>query len=202
VVFRRGFAAHDHAVAESGRTAKRDMPAKQAAAACGPYNSGTCSFQASREQRTDDDVVADLHQVVHLGVVTDARVAPGATVDACVGAELDAVTQHHAALLRFLGQLASRTHQKAEAVCAKPHAVVQRAARSDSGVRQRAPVADKCSLAQDDPRSNHAARAHATPGCNARPGKHDRAGLYYRARIDCSIAVHQPAAVGPGSAKE
>ena len=145
--------------------------------------------------------MAYLHQVVNLGVVANARIAPRAAVDAGVGTELHAIAQHDAALLRLLGQLAGgRVHREAEAIRAQPHAVVQRAARSDRGVRQRAAVTHLRPLTQDDPRPNDAACAHATPGCDARPGKHDRAGLHYRAWVDRSIAVHQPAAVGPGSA--
>ena len=48
VVSRRGFAAHDHTVAEGGRTAERNVSAKQAAAACGAQSSGKCIFERSR----------------------------------------------------------------------------------------------------------------------------------------------------------
>ena len=65
----------------------------------------------------DDDVVADLHEVVDLGALADHRVAAGAPVDGGVGADLDVVLDDDAADLRHL-EMALAPHGEAEAVLA------------------------------------------------------------------------------------
>ena len=57
------------------------------------------SAPANTQLRPITDVVADLHQVIDLGVLADHRIVPGAAVDAAVGAHSDAVLQDHPAQL-------------------------------------------------------------------------------------------------------
>ena len=153
-------------------------------------------MSAQQAAASDDDVVPNLHQIVHLCAIADARIAPRAAVDARVGAQLDVVAKHHAPLLRLLGQLSCCwVDREAEAVRANLHAVVQRAARAHSCVRDGDAVAHLRALAEHDARPNHAARAHAAASSDTCAGKHDRAGLYDGARINRGVAVNEAAAI-------
>mmetsp|Transcript_8673 Transcript_8673/g.25556 ORF Transcript_8673/g.25556 Transcript_8673/m.25556 type:complete len:226 (-) Transcript_8673:195-872(-) len=115
---------------------------------------------AQQAADTDDDVVADLHQIVHLGVCTDARVAPRAAIDARAGSDLDVSPDHHASPLRLLHRqhvalqhapdaalealafrallgACRRPWNEAEAVGSDAHSSVQRASAADRAVLQR-----------------------------------------------------------------
>ena len=72
----------------------------------------------------DDDVVADLHEVVDLGALADDRVARRAAIDRRVGADLDVVLNDDAAHLRHL-QMPARAEREAETVLADAHARMQ-----------------------------------------------------------------------------
>ena len=59
----------------------------------------------------DDDVVADLHEIIDLRALADDRVAIGAAVDGRAGADLDVVLDDDAADLRHL-EVAARAHAR------------------------------------------------------------------------------------------
>ena len=104
----RALSAHYYAIAKLRRPSKRRVRADEALPA-------------------DEDVVADLHEVVHLRLVANHRVAPAAAIDACIGSELDAIAEQHAQKLRLLVDAAVLVIREAKAVGANAHAAVQNA---------------------------------------------------------------------------
>ena len=99
---------------EAGLTAERGEIVEDAGA-------GNAALRDEHAMPADDDVVADLHEVVDLGALADDGVAVGAAIDRRAGADLDVVLDDDAADLRHL-EVAARAHREAEAVLADARA--------------------------------------------------------------------------------
>ena len=90
----------------------------------------------------DDDVVADLDQIVDLGAFADDRIAVAAAVDRRVGADLDVVLDDDPADLRNL-QMSGPAGNIAESVLADADARVEDDAIADQRVDDGRPGADR-----------------------------------------------------------
>ena len=84
---------------------------------------GNAGLRDDDAMAADDDIMADLNQIVDLGAFADNGVAIGAAIDGGAGADLDIVLQNHAADLRHF-EMSARAHGEAEAILADVHAGV------------------------------------------------------------------------------
>ena len=132
--------AHHAVVAELRRTAKGAVCANQAAAA-------------------DVHIVPYLHQVIHLGVVSQSRVAPAAPVDAATCTDLDAVTYQHAQQLGLLAHGAGLCIDKeAESIGTDAHTAVHHAPSTKAAVLNGSMHTDHRTLTHVHASTDYAAR--------------------------------------------
>ena len=126
---------------------------------------------------TDDDVVADLHQIVDLRALADDRVAVGAAVDRYAGANLDIVLNDDAADLGHF-EMPPRPEGEPEAVLSNMCAGMNDHAIADQRGRDRGRGADGAVTTDADLRTDD------------RIGADDRAGAELSARADHRARVH------------
>src|SRR4029077_6332502 len=126
---------------------------------------------------SDDDIVADLHQVVDIGTLADHGVGVAAPVDAAARPDLDVVLDDDAADLGYF-RVAVPPHRVPEAILAEAATRMNDDAVADQGMHDGTVRADR-TLA---PEAN--ARPHHRIGGNDGTCTDFRPRPYHGARVD------------------
>ncbi len=128
---------------------------------------GNARLRDENAVAADDDIVADLHEIIDLRPLADDRVAIGAAIDRRAGADLDVVLDDHAADLRHL-EMPARPHREAEAVLTDVRAGMDDHAIADEGAGDRSERADDAVAPDAHLRADHGVRADHRPGADLR----------------------------------
>ena len=134
-------------------------------------------MSADEAAAADQDVVANLNEVVDFCLGTDACVAPASAVDAGIRADLNLVAQKDPQQLRLLVHGTSlRIHIKSKAVSADADAAVQEAVCTQLAVLDGGERPEHRALSNDAPLSNKTARSQLTPRAHIGAGEDNSTG--------------------------
>ncbi len=156
---RRNFADHAAAGGDLGAVADHGMiadadPRRQHHTIAEDGAAGNAALADHDAVPSDDDVVADLHEVVDLGALADHGVAQRTAIDGGPCPDLDHVLDQHAAGLRHLG-VAGGTRNKAIAILADPAPRMDDHPIADQGAEDRRADPDAAIAADFDIGPDH-----------------------------------------------
>src|SRR6478609_6561093 len=141
---------------------------------------------------SDDDVVADLDEIIDFGPIANAGVGQGPAINGGIGADLDVIANKYAPNLRNF-PMALGAHRETEAVLADASPGVDDDSVADDCVRNGGPGSYITVTTEDNPKSYDSSGcngcAFSDDGCAA----DDRARFYRHAFRDESGGVNEPA---------
>src|SRR6478752_1477163 len=119
---------------------------------------GDCGVAGKQAEPPDDDVMADLDQIIELAAFSDHGIAQAAAIDTGIGADFDVVLNDHPRKLRDLG-MALRARHEAETILSDPHAGMQNDAVADQSMGNRDVRADRAITADPNVGTDRGLRA-------------------------------------------